>query len=181
MPDKHETNESTMLHFLMGVTEYLNDLTQANRKLLEALKKYQNMLVEDDTDLIEHATPGLDRIASEIRIIDEKRRAFVNDFFIQRGWNGPRNFSAIADHVSETGVSDNEAAAFERVSQARMELIQVLAEVDAQNSLNLTLIGQGMNFAEVSLKALLGLDNNPTTYGPSDGGEEGPSFLDAQA
>jgi len=170
-----------MLGFLAGVENYLVELTDANETLLTALNEYQNLLVEGNTSAIEKATPALDRLAGKIRILDEKRRAFVDSFFVQKGWNGPRNFSSIAEHVKNAGVTDEEAAFFERASVARMKLIEVLAEVDAQNSLNLTLIGQSMTFAEVSLRALLGLDNKPATYGPTEPGEDGPSLLDRQA
>jgi len=170
-----------MFGFLERVAEYLRELTQLNLKLLGALTEYRRLLIEGATDAIERATPKLDRIAGEIRVIDEKRRMFVDSYFTAHDWNGPRNFSAISERVRESDVSDEEAAAFERASRARMELISVLAEVDAQNSLNLTLIGQGMSFAEVGLKALLGLERNPSTYGPTEGAEEGPSFLDAHA
>jgi len=178
---KHDQN--TSLHeFLTAVTCFLDDITDTNRKLLDALNHYQDLLVQGDTNSIERATPVLDRLAGEIRVLDESRRAYVDDYFLQRGWSGPRNFSAISDRVRNSDVSDDEAAAFERASIARMKLIEILAEVDAQNSLNMTLIGQGMSFAEVSLRALLGMDNSTPTYGPPEGGnEEGPSLLDAQA
>jgi hypothetical protein len=176
-------NQPISLHeFLTAVTCFLVEITDTNRKLLDTLNHYQDLLVEGKTDSIERATPGLDRLAGEIRILDEKRRAYVDEFFLQRGWTGPRNFSAIAERIKTSGVSDDEAAAFERASFARMKLIEILAEVDAQNSLNLTLIGQGMSFADLSLKALLGMDENTSTYGPAEGGnEDGPSLLDAQA
>jgi hypothetical protein len=170
-----------MIEFLNEVADYLESLTEANRKLLVALKDYQELLVTGEPRAIEQATPRLDRLTGDIRCLDERRRAYVDDFFNVRGWNGVRNFSAIAERVMASEVNDEEAAAFERLKDARTNLIAVLAEVDAQNSLNITLIGQGMSFAEVSLRALLGLEDNPTTYGPSDGGEDGPSLLDARA
>jgi hypothetical protein len=170
-----------MIEFLDQVTDYLLKLCEANRKLLAALKDYQKLLVEGDPGTIERATPKLDRLTGAIRSLDETRRAFVDDYFNQRGWDGVRNFTAIAEHIKATEVTDEEAAAFERLTESRVRLIEILAEVDAQNSLNLTLIGQGMSFAEVSLRALLGFDSNPSTYGPSDGAEDGPSLLDARA
>jgi hypothetical protein len=181
MTEKTSANQITILDFLVKVSEYLEELSDLNSKLLDVLKAYQRHLVSCETDTIEKSTPGLDRFAGEIRLLDERRRAFVDDFFISHGWTGSRNYSGISDHIRRHGVSDDEAAAFERVSQARMKLIRILAEVDAQNSLNITLISQGMSFAEVSLKALLGFDSNPLTYGPDDMGEDGPSILDAQA
>jgi hypothetical protein len=175
-------NGKTNLHeFLVEVSSYLDELARRNRILLDALGKYQALLVSGESHEIERATPPIDRLAGEIRCLDEKRRAYVDDFFNEMGWDGPRNFTAMSDHVKEIGVTDEEAAAFDQASRARMELIRVLAEVDAQNSLNLTLIGQGMSFAEVSLRALLGLDKDPSSYGPSEGEDDGPSLLDAQA
>jgi hypothetical protein len=170
-----------MLEFLERVARYLEELTEANRRLLDALGGYQKLLIAGESLAIEKATPALDRHAGRIRRLDEERRAFVDDFFIQRNWNGPRNFSAISEHVSEAGVTDEEAAAFEKAAAARMKLIGTLAEVDAQNSLNLILIGQGMSFAEAGLRALLGLDRDPSTYGPGMPTEDGPTLLDAQA
>jgi len=171
-----------MLEFLTGVAEYLEALIDANHDLLYRLVEYQKVLVAGETDEIEHATPGVDRLAGKIRIIDEERRVFVDNYFREKGLTGPRNFSAISEKVMEIGVTDEESIAFERAKTARMKLIEVLAEVDAQNSLNITLIGQGMTFAEASLRALLGFDNRPESYGPaSDDEDEGPSLLDAQA
>ena len=175
-------NGKTILHeFLVGVADYLEELARRNRKLLDALHDYRKLLVAGKTSEIERATPLLDRLAGEIRCLDETRRAFVDDYFIQEGWSGPRNYTTITERIREIGVTDEEAAAYDRVSRARLELIEVLAEVDAQNSLNLTLVGQGLSFAEVSFRALLGLDRTPSTYGPSEGDDDGPSLLDAQA
>jgi hypothetical protein len=182
MSTSSDNHEISLHEFLTAVTCYLEDLTAANTRLLDALNKYQDLLVQGDTASIEKATPRLDRLAGEIRVLDEKRRAYVDDYFTCHGWDGPRNFSAIANRVRELGVSDDEALAFERASVARMKLIEILAQVDARNSLNLTLIGQGMSFAEVSLRALLGMDSETSSYGPAeDGNEDGPSLLDAQA
>jgi hypothetical protein len=163
------------------LTGFLHELVEANTKLLSELTEYQKTLVTGDIGDIERATPKLDRVAGKIRFLDEERRAFVDEYYLLRGWDGLRNFSSLSIWIKEVGVTDEEAAAFERAIDARMKLIEVLAEVDAQNSLNITLIGQGMSFAEASLKALLGFDNNPPTYGPSASDEDGPSLLDAQA
>ena len=170
-----------MLDFLNRTTEYLEKLTEANRNLLKALREYQAVLVSGKPEEVEKATNLVDRLTSAVRILDEERRIFVDRFFVSRGWNGPRNFSAISERVKESGVNDDEAAAFDRAARARMGLIEVLAETDAQNSLNLTLIGQSMNFAEVSIRALFGCNDEPTVYGPDKGEEHGPSILDAQA
>ncbi len=181
MSGNSHTEEITLLEFLSGVTDYMERLAQANGKLLENLRAYQDVLVKGENDPIEKATPALDRLAGQARCIDEERRAFVDDFFAHMGWSGPRNFSAIAEKVRKIGVSDEEAMAFEAASRARMRLIEVLAEVDAQNSLNLILIGQGLTFADVSLRALLGLEKNRSAYGPSNPTDDPPSLLDAQA
>ena len=177
------TNNSaiTLIEFLDRVTTYLEELTDANIKLLQSLKSYQDLIVEGENESIEHATPRLDRSAGQIRILDEQRRAYVDDYFQSHGWDGPRNFSAIEERVMSLGVSDDESIAFERAAHARMVLIEILAEVDAQNSLNLTLIGQGLSFAEVSLRALFGFGENPATYGPDDHGNDGPTLFDTQA
>jgi len=170
-----------MLKFLSEITSYLESLAEANVRLHAALKEYQNLLVMGETDAIAKATPHLDRLTIEIRRIDENRRAFVDDFFLKMGWDGPRNFSSIAEHVKAHGVNDDEAAAFERARIARAKLIEALAQVDAQNSLNMTLVGQSMSFAEISLRAILGCHDKPSTYGPSDSDGDGPALLDAQA
>jgi hypothetical protein len=171
-----------MNEFLSEVAIYLESLAESNLRLLAALKEYQDLLVTGEPEAIEKATPVVDRLTIEIRRLDESRRAYVDDFFIKHGWNGSRNFSSIMEHVLMRGVNDEEAAAFERCKYARTRLIQALAEVDAQNSLNLTLIGQSMSFAELSLRALLGCHDKPQTYGPSDNDDDdGPSLLDAQA
>lgn len=181
MSDTTDNGKTSLLDFLVDVTGYLDELTVRNRNLLDALTTYQKLLVGGESADIERATPAIDRLAGGIRCLDEKRRVCVDDFFVRMGWDGPRNFSAISERVLRNGVTDEEAAAFEQASRARMELIRVLAEVDAQNSLNMTLIGQGMSFAEVSLKALLGVEKDQSTYGPSEGEDDGPSLLDAQA
>ncbi|MCX6645793.1 MAG: flagellar export chaperone FlgN [bacterium] len=181
MVENNNHNGLTLLEFLDGLNNYLVELTETNRDLLSVLKKYQKILVQCDTKTIEKATPGLDRLAGQIRMIDEKRRQYVDSYFSSRGWDGPRNFSALADRIKNTGVTDEQAAAFDRTASSRMDLIEILAEVDAQNSLNITLIGQGLSFAEVSLKALLGFENDKSSYGPSNDPDNGPSFLDAQA
>jgi hypothetical protein len=181
MKEPNNNNPPNMLEFLNRVNDYLEELIEANRELLGILNEYQKVLVKGDTDEIEKSTPALDRHAGKIRMIDEKRRAYIDEFFLSRGWDGPRNFSAISNNVSEIGVTDEEGAAFERTASSRMSLIEVLAEVDATNSLNITLIGQSMSFAEVSLKALLGFQTETTTYGPSIECDDGPSLLDAQA
>lgn len=169
-----------MLDFLDTVSNHLENLCHANQNLLRALKEYQKLLISGENESVGRATPHIDRLTSQIRRLDEDRRLFVDDYFVRNGWEGARNFSAIADHVRSAGVADDEAAAFERCQNARARLIAVLAEVDAQNSLNLTLIGQGLNFAEVSLRTLLGVEENHSTYGPGEMADEGPSFLDAQ-
>jgi hypothetical protein len=171
-----------MLEFLNTVTLYLERLVEANKRLLAALKEYQELLVTGELNAIETATPYVDRMTNEIRRIDEDRRAYVDHFFMEVGWNGPRNFTAITEYVSSKGVNDDQAMAFEQAKEARAKLIQALAEVDAQNSLNITLIGQGLSFADLSLRAILGCTDRPSTYGPSDCDEDdGPSLLDAQA
>jgi hypothetical protein len=181
MADKTEYNNESMLDFLNGVAGYLEELTQANRNLLVSLKDYQKLLVGGETLDIERATPKVDRLTGKIRILDETRRQFVDSFFQNRGWEGPRNFTAISEKVKQSGVTDEEAAAFDRVVKARAGLIDALAQVDAQNSLNITLIGQGLSFAEVSLRALLGCDDRKSGYGPDDETGDGPSLLDARA
>lgn len=171
-----------MHEFLSEVASYLEGLADANRRLLAALKEYQDLLVTGEPEAIEKATPHVDRLTIEIRRLDETRRAYVDDYFVKNAWTGPRNFSSIMENVLAYGVNDEEAAAFERCNSARSRLIQALAEVDAQNSLNLTLIGQSMSFAELSLRALLGCHDKPPTYGPDDRDDDGgPSLLDAQA
>jgi len=170
-----------MLEFLTDVGTYLEQLTEANVRLLGALKEYQELLVLAETDVIEKATPHIDRLTGEIRTLDEKRRNYVDNFFRKKGWAGSRNFTSIAEHVKDEGVSDEEACAFEKANMSRSRLILALAEVDAQNSLNLTLIGQSMSFAEISLRALLGCGDKPSTYGPSQDSDDGPSLLDEQA
>ena len=170
-----------MLEFLNEVVRYLEGLADANQRLLAALKEYQDLLVSGKPEAIEKATPHVDRLTGEIRLLDEERRAFVDGYFLKMGWDGPRNFSALASRVMSCGVNDDEAAAFERANRARSSLIRALAEVDAQNSLNLTLIGQSMSFADISLRALLGCRDKPPTYGPSQSDDEGPSLLDRQA
>jgi hypothetical protein len=169
-----------MLEFLTDVGTYLEQLTEANVRLLGALKEYQELLVLGETEAIERATPYIDGLTGEIRTLDEHRRAYVDNFFKEKGWNGSRNFSSIARHVEHEGVTDEEACAFERAGKARSRLILALAEVDAQNSLNLTLVGQSMSFAEISLRALLGYNDQPSTYGPSADTDDGPSLLDEQ-
>jgi len=181
MDSKNQNTEITLLEFLERVNQYLEELTDANRNLLKILKNYQDLLVQGENESVEHATPRLDRAAGQIRMLDEARRLYVDGFFKQMGWTGARNFSAIEEKVMALGVTDEEALAFNRALQSRMVLIGMLAEVDAQNSLNLTLIGQGLSFAEVSLRALLGFGDNPNTYGPDDPGNDGPNFLDARA
>ena len=170
-----------MLEFLSTLTKYLEDLCDANERLLSTLRKYQSLLVSGESSTIEKATPQVDRITSEIRRLDENRRIYVDDFFRSREWDGPRNFTAITSRVMESGVNDEEAAMFERAQKSREKLIELLIEVDAQNSLNITLVGQGLSFAEISLRALLGANDKPVTYGPKGESDEGPSFLDAQA
>ncbi len=181
MSDIHENTCDSKFEFLQKVTEFLYELTEANRKLLNGLKAYQDLLIEGDNADLERATPRLDRLTGEIRCLDEERRAFVDAYFLNCGWDGPRNFSAIREKIRQSGVTDEEAAAFERASRARAMLIEALSEVDAQNSLNITLIGQGLSFAEVSLRALLGCNEKQVGYGPDDETGEGPSFLDATA
>lgn len=181
MTDKLDNCGSILLEFLNGMNAFLVELTDANRELLKALKEYQEVLVRGDTGTIEKATPGLNRIAGKIRVIDENRRLYVDEFYTIKGWDGARNFSALAEKIRQIGVTDDEGAAFDRAASSRMALIEILAEVDAQNSLNITLIGQSLSFAEVSLKALFGYENDKSTYGPSDETESGPSILDAQA
>lgn len=170
-----------MLEFLNQLTVFFYELIEANKRLLAALNDYQQLLVTGKTDAIEKATPQLEQITHEIRRLDEKRKEFVDEFFQQKGWEGPKNFSSIVELVKAEGVNDEEALAFEKARNARGELIEVLARVDAQNSLNITLIGQSMSFAEISLKAILGFNDKPSTYGPSDDSDKGPSLLDAQA
>lgn len=176
-----EDNGLTLKEFLTGLNDYLVELTEANRELLRILKKYEKLLVQGETEKIEKGTPGIDRLAGKIRVIDETRRIFVDDFFNAQGWDGPRNFSALALKIKIMGVSDDEAAAFDRAAASRMDLIEILAEVDAQNSLNITLVGQSLSFAELSLKAIFGFDTRKSTYGPQNDPESGPSLLDAQA
>jgi len=181
MDSNTDNTEITLLDFLDTTTLYLEELTDANRKLLLTLKDYQDLIVNNDNNSIENSTPMLDKAAGKIRALDEDRRAYVDSFFKLMGWDGPRNFSSIGEKVMSHGVTDEEALAYNRAAQARMTLIGILAEVDAQNSLNLTLIGQGLSFAEVSLRALFGFGDNPATYGPDDHGNDGPTLLDAQA
>ncbi len=180
MSDENRLN-GTKLEFLTGLADYLGELTEANMRLLSALDDYQILLVKDDTSSIEQASPHLDRLTGEIRCLDEARRVYVDDFFRKQNWDGPRNFTAIKERLSESGVTDDEATAFERMSKARAELIEALAEVDAQNSLNITLIGQSLSLAEISLRALLGCDEKKMDYGPEGDAEDGPSLLDAHA
>ncbi|HDS30749.1 MAG TPA: hypothetical protein ENN67_06870, partial [Firmicutes bacterium] len=77
MSGKNEHNQLSMCEFLTGVADYLTELTEANRDLLVALKKYQQLLINGNPVEIERETPALDRLTGKIRILDEKRRLYV--------------------------------------------------------------------------------------------------------
>lgn len=169
-----------MKDFLETLSAYLDSLTELNIRLLAALREYQDLLVDGAPGNIEKATPIVDRLTNEVRRLEEERRKFVDGIFSANGWTESRNFSNIKARVEAEGVSDDDAVAFERATRSRSNLIEILAQVDAQNTLNMTLVGQGLTFAEVSFRTLLGSMNKQDGYGPSKSSEEGPSFLDAQ-
>jgi len=169
-----------MLEFLTILASHLDELKETSQELLEVLNEYQSFLVEGNLAKIEEITPRIDKLAGKVKLLDNSRKQLIEEFFERMGWTGPKNFSSLAKLISSKEISDEEAAAFERVKRSREELIKVLAEVDAQNSLNITLINQAMSFADVSLRMLLGAESGAETYGPKGEENAGPSFLDAQ-
>ena len=86
--------------------------------------------------------------------------------------------------LAEVDLDEEEISALDKLSSLRAQLATLVNEVDHHNQLNMTLIGQALEFQELSIQLLLNAAKGETTGYTPDGpsrDDERPGFIDGLA
>jgi hypothetical protein len=154
---------------LDGLSAILAELIDAHKRLAACALGLRDALVACDNDAIERLCRENERIAADVRKLENKRIEFLRD----AGLNEPASasFSSLEKAIAGAELTDEEKTALDDLRKLRLELAGYINHVDHHNQLNLTLVGQALEFHEFSLRLLINAAGGEATgYTP-----EGPS------
>jgi hypothetical protein len=164
-----------LLPKLEGLGTILREHIDAHKHLTFCALKLKDALVACDHKAIERLSLENERAAAKVRNLENKRIAFLRDASLVT--DDPPSFTQLEELLSQTELTDDEATALEELANLRVELVKIIHELDHHNQLNLTLIGQALEFQEFSMQLLM---NNLT--GKSTGyTSEGHSLQDERS
>ena len=108
--------------------------------------------------------------------MENKRLSFLSDAGLNLDGNELDSFSALENALSGANLTDAEIEALEALRKLRIQLAEHINEVDHHNQLNMTLVGQALEFHEFSLRLLLNAAGGDamgyTREGPSHTGKD---------
>jgi hypothetical protein len=161
-----------LLPNLEALGNILSEQLDAHRELAVLALNLKDALVACDHKNIERFTLENERAAGKVKKLETKRLAFLLD----AGFADVHlPLSTIMERaMAERELTEDEIAALEKLSSLRAKLAEVINEVDHHNQLNMTLLGQALEFQEFTIRLLLNVATGETTGYT----REGPSRQD---
>ena len=166
---------SELMPKLRGLGAILSEQVDAHRQLTASALNLRDALVACDHEAIERLTLENERAASKVRQLENKRMAFLKDAGL--GKPGDSSYSAIEDALAEEELTADEMVALDKLRNTRAELAGLLNELDHHNQLNITLIGQALEYHQLSMQLIL----NAISGEPSGYTREGASRADERS
>jgi hypothetical protein len=113
----------------------------------------RDALVACDHKAIERLTLENERAASKVRSLENKRIKFLKDSGL--AGDGDISFSSIEKALAGEELTPEEIAALDELRNKRAELAGLINELDHHNQLNITLIGQALEYQQLSMQLIL--------------------------
>ncbi len=152
---------------LDGLNEILSRQVENHKRLAANAVALRDALVACDNGAIERHCRENEIIAAEVRKLEHQRMDFLRECGID---SVPlTNFSSLEDYLANVELTDEESDALEDLRKLRIELAGHINMVDHHNQLNLTLVGQALEFHEFSLRLLLSAAGGDATGYTADG------------
>jgi hypothetical protein len=152
---------------LDALHEILSKQIDAHKKLAASAIELRDALVACDNAEIERLCRENERIAAEVRSLEHQRIDSLADTDLDA--DALKSFTAIDNFLEGVELTEEEADAIEDLRRLRIELAGHINMVDHHNQLNLTLVGQALEFHEFSLRMLLNAAGGEATGYTADG------------
>jgi flagellar biosynthesis/type III secretory pathway chaperone len=165
-----------------GLNSILTELVEVHKRLTACVIELRDALVACDHETIDRLTRESEKISAEARRLEGRRIGFLREAGLEDG--SLQDISSIEKVLMEIELSVEEREAFESLKALRSELAEHIHRVDHHNQLNLTLVGQALEYHNYCLQLLVNAASGDTTGytpdGPSRSGE-GTGFIDGRA
>jgi len=165
-----------------GLNSILTELVEMHKRLTACVIELRGALVACDHETIDRLTRESEKISAEVRRIEGRRIEFLREAGLEE--DSLQDISSIEKVLMEIELSVEERDAFESLKVVRSELAEHIHRVDHHNQLNLTLVGQALEYHDFCLQLLVNAASGETTGytpdGPSRSGE-GTGFIDGRA
>ena len=173
---------NNLLSTINGLGDILTEQIAAHKTLTEKACELHEALVACNHEAIERISLENERVAGGVRQLENKRIAFLRDAGFTDVYLPLSQVMEKA--LAEVDLDEEEISALDKLSSLRAELATLVNEVDHHNQLNMTLIGQALEFQELSIQLLLNAAKGETTGYTPDGpsrDDERPGFIDGLA
>ena len=165
-----------------GLNSILTELVEAHKRLTACVMDLRGALVACDHETIDRLTRESEKISAEVRRLEGKRIEFLRGAGMEE--NSLKDISSIEKVLKEIELSIEEREAFESLKLLRSELAGHIHQVDHHNQLNLTLVGQALEYHDFCLRLLVNAASGENTGYTPDGpsrSDEGTGFIDGRA
>lgn len=165
-----------------GLNSILTTLIEVHKRLTACVMELRDALVACDHETIDRLTRESEKISAEVRRLEGKRIEFLRDAGLED--DSLQDISSIEKVLMKIELSTEERDAFESLKVTRSELAEHIHRVDHHNQLNLTLVGQALEYHDFCLQLLVNAASGETTGYTPDGpsrSSEGSGFIDGRA
>jgi hypothetical protein len=166
---------------LDSLGDILAEQIEAHTLLTGKAIELRDALVDCDHDAIRRLTLENEKAASTVRRLENKRIEMLRKTGLAPE---DTSFSAIEKALADTELTPEEAASLDKLRNLRKELATVIHELDHHNQLNITLIGQALDFQQLSMRLILNAITGESTGYTREGGtrnEEAMGLFDGFA
>ncbi len=152
---------------LEGLGEILSEQITAHKELAGYALNLREALVACNHEAIERISRENERAAAKVKRLENKRMSFMRE----AGFPDVQlPLSRVIEHaMADRQLTEDEFDALDKLSIIRAKLAEVINEVDHHNQLNMTLLGQALEFQEFSLQLLINATAGETTGYTPDG------------
>jgi len=158
-----------------GLGAILSEQVDAHKHLTSSALELRDALVACDHEAIERLTLENERDASKVRQLENKRIGFLKDAGL--AVDGNISFSSIEEVLAGEELTAEGIMVLDELRNTRAELAALINELDHHNQLNITLIGQALEYHQLSMQLIL----NAITGEPAGYTREGTSRPDERS